>query len=144
MIKEGSAPSLSKGILKLARQINAKAAPTFVAVEPGADCLPGKCFENVLDTVNRYGGAVQHGWSIREQATAYVVGEFHAVWRRHDDILIDVTPRTDGKNEILFLPDPKLVWTGDVVEPQRMMLNLQPCYCGSGMPFKICHGVADD
>jgi len=142
---EGSvSPAITKGILKLARQIDATSEPLLVAVEAGEECLPGRSFQNVAAMVRKLGGSVQHGWRMREQPAAYVEGQFHAVWRRLDGALIDVTPRTDGLTEILFLPDSKLVWTGEDVEPRRLMLNLQPCYCGSGMPYKICHGLADD
>ena len=58
--------------------------------------------------------------------------------------MIDVTPRKDERTDILFLPDSRMVWQGEDVEPRRAMLHEQPCYCGSGMPFKICHGIADD
>jgi hypothetical protein len=81
---------------------------------------------------------------MREQASAFVEGTFHAVWRRPDGDLIDVTPRTDGLAATLFLPDAQMEWNGEDIEPRRMMLHEQPCYCGSGMPFKICHGMAED
>ncbi len=136
--------SISKGILKLARQIDATSTPEWVAVEPGEDCLPGRSFQNVAAMVRRHGGSVQHGWRLREQTAAYVEGAFHAVWRRLDGALIDVTPRADQLTETLFLSDSRMVWDGEDVEPRRMMLHEQPCYCGSGMPYKICHGLAED
>jgi hypothetical protein len=143
MSKGPVAPPITKGILKLARQIDSTKEPDYVPLEPGPECLPGSCFQNVTAMVRRHGGSVQHGWKMREQPAAYVEGEFYAVWRRLDGALIDVTPRTT-LGEILFMPDPRLVWTGDAVEPRRLMLNEQPCYCGSGMPFKICHNLAGD
>jgi len=139
----GSSP-LSKGLQKLVRQLDATSTPVLVPVEPGADCDPGSSFDNVSATVRKQGGSAQHGWRLREQTSVYVEGEFHAVWRCLDGRLIDVTPRADGLTEILFLPDSKLVWDGSDVEPRRIMLHEKPCYCGSGMPFKICHGLADD
>jgi hypothetical protein len=144
MTKGPSAPAITKGILKLARQIDATSAPDYVVVEPGEECLPGLCFQNVSAMVRRHGGSVQHGWKMREQASAYVEGEFFAVWRRLDGALIDVTPRKDQPDKILFLPDSRMQWEGEDVEPRRMMLHEQPCYCGSGMPYKICHGLAED
>ena len=144
MAKVSSAPPITKAILKLARQIDATSAPDYVTVEPGEECLPNRCFQNVAAMVKRHGGSVQHGWRMREQASAYVEGEFYAVWRRLDGALIDVTPRVEGLSEILFLADSRMVWTGEPVESRRLMLNLQPCYCASGMPFKICHGLAED
>ncbi len=144
MPKGPAAPPITKSMLKLARQLDASSTPDYVTVEPGAECLPGCCFQNVAAMVKRHGGSVQHGWKMREQASAYVEGAFYAVWRRLDGALIDVTPGTEPAGEILFLPDTRLVWTGEAVEPRRLMLNLQPCYCGSGLPFKVCHGLGDD
>jgi len=144
MSKAPARSPITKGILKLARQINDSATPGFVSVEPGEECLPGCCFENVPAIVKRRGGSMQPGWKMREQSTAFVEGEFHAVWRRPDGALIDVTPRTDLLKEILFLPDSQRDWHGEDVEPRRMMLHAQPCYCGSGMPFKICCGLLGD
>lgn len=144
MTKAAGARLITKGMLKLARQIDATSTLEWVAVEAGEGCLPGSCFQNVAAMVRRHGGSVQHGWRMREQAAAYVEGAFFAVWRRLDGALIDVTPRSDQLTEILFLPDSRMVWQGEEVEPRRMMLHEQPCYCGSGMPYKICHGLSDD
>lgn len=144
MTTSSSGPPISRGILKLARQIDASNAPDYVPVEPGDDCRADSCFQNVRAMIRRDGGSMQHGWRMREQPAVFVEGEFYAVWRRPDGGLVDVTPRTDGLTEILFLPDSKMVWDGGDVEPRRLMLHEKPCYCGSGMPFKICHGLADD
>ena len=144
-MEEGFAPRpIAKGILKLARQIDATSTPQYVPAEPGEGCLPRESFQNVATMVRRHGGSVQHGWSFRVQPSAYVEGAFHAVWRRLDGALIDVTPRNDELTETLFMVDNRNVWQGEDVEPRRMMLHEQPCYCGSGMPYKICHGLADD
>lgn len=144
MTDGASVPIITRGILKLARQIDATSVTEFVPVEPGGECVPGRCFENVRAVVKRRGGSTQHGWRMREQPAAYVEGEFYAVWRQPEGALIDVTPRNDGLTTILFLPDSQAVWEGEHVEPRRMQLHEKPCYCGSGMPFKICHGLADD
>jgi hypothetical protein len=143
MAKHSAAPAITKGLLKLARQIGAAYAPAAVAVEPGENCQPGNCFENVPAIVQRHGGAVQHGWLLREQPTIFVEGTFHAVWRRPGGDLVDVTPRADQLTEILFLPDSRKVWEGEPVDPYRMQLHEQPCYCGSGMPFNLCHALAE-
>jgi hypothetical protein len=142
--KASSSPLITKGMLKLARQLDPTTAPAFVPVQPGEECVPACSFENVTKWVRRHGGSVQCGWEMREQASAYVEGKCHAVWRGLDGFLVDVTPRTDLRSEILFLPDSRSAWDGEAVEPRRMMLHEQPCYCGSGMPYKICHGLADD
>ena len=137
-------PAITKAILKLARQLDALTTPDYVAVEPGVECQLERSYENVRATVLRRGGSVQAGWSLREQPTAFVEGAMHAVWLCPDGTLLDVTPRSDAQTHILFLPDSKSRWEGETVEPRRMMLHMQVCYCGSGLPFKICHGLGDE
>jgi hypothetical protein len=136
-------PPISKHILKLARQIDSTNSPEYIAAESREDCLPSRCFENVPRVVAKEGGSIQHGWTMR-QDSYFAEGAFHAVWRRPDGTLIDVTPRTDPQTQVLFLVDSKKVWEGETVEPMRMQVHGKACYCGSGMPFRICHGLADD
>ena len=144
MSKAPGRPAITKGILRLAKQINDSDAAGFVSVEPGDGCRPDCCFENVPAIVERRGGSMQPGWKMREEAALFVQGDFHAVWRRPDGRLVDVTPRKDQLQEILFLPDSRMNGKGVEVEPRRMMLHERPCYCGSGMPFKMCCGLAGD
>ena len=145
MAVQQDAPAITKHILKLARQIDAAGLPEYVRIESQEDCRPGPdhCFDNVRRVVAKYGGATQHGWTMRQDAY-FAEGAFYAVWRRPDGSLVDVTPRAESQTQILFLPDSKRVWEGEAVEPQRMQLHEKACYCGSGMPFRICHGLADD
>jgi hypothetical protein len=144
MTERVSSSPITKGIQKLARQIDSKSETKQVPVQPGEGCSPGSCFDNVRAVVRRHGGSTQHGWRMHELAGVYVEGEFHAVWRSPEGFLVDVTPRTDGLTTILFLPDSNAVWQGEDVPPRRLMLHEKPCYCGSGMPFKLCHGVGED
>ena len=136
--------SVTPHILKLARQIDPTGTLTCVSVSPQSACLPGAPFENVQLVVEKQGGSVQHGWRMREQPDAFAEGAFHAVWRSPDGTLIDVTPKEDHQTEILFLPDSQAVWEGEPVDPRRLMLHAKPCYCGSGLPFRICHSLAED
>ena len=144
MTERLSSSPITKGIQKLARQIDSKSETVQVPVQPGEECSVGSCFDNVRAVVRRRGGSTQHGWWMREQPGVYAEAEFHAVWRTAEGFLVDVTPREDGLTTILFLPDSNAVWTGADVAPRRMMLHEKPCYCGSGMPFKLCHGAGED
>ena len=138
------AAGLSKAMQRLVRQIDANGTPDHVRVEPGEDCLAGQCFDNVPAIVRRRGGEMLTGWILREVPTVFVEASFHAVWRGPDGIVADVTPRTDERTSIFFLPDAKTQWEGEEIESRRIMLHEQACYCGSGMPFKICHGLSDE
>lgn len=144
MSKTPAAPLISKGILKLARQIDAALVPELVPVEPCKECVPGRSFDNVAAFVRWRGGSMQLGWSLREQPGVFAEGTCHAVWRCPERGLLDVTPRVDAREWTVFLPDSRIEWTGEVVAPRRMMLQQQPCYCGSGMPFNLCHALAEE
>ncbi len=47
------------------------------------------------------------GWTIWEWPKVYVEAEHHAVWRDTNGYLVDVTPKHDKEERILFLPDAK-------------------------------------
>ncbi len=139
--------AITKHVVKLARQLSQSSTPVFVKielVEPIESFTPEACFRKVAALVKSEGGALQHGWLIREQAGVFVEAEFHAVWKRPDGVLVGIVPMQNGELEVLFLPDARRKWDGDIVEHRRMLLHEKPCYCGSGMPFHICHGLADD
>jgi len=53
--------------------------------------------------VEEQGGAVQHGWALWEWPRVMVEAEFHAVWRSPDGSRLDVTPREDSQQRILFV-----------------------------------------
>jgi hypothetical protein len=55
---------------------------------------------------NPGGGAVA-GWVIwQAKSASFVEAEFHSVWRAPKGSLVDVTPRKDGEQYVLFVPDP--------------------------------------
>jgi hypothetical protein len=63
------------------------------------------CLENCEAEVKKSGRTVQFGWVIWELKSAWFIeAEFHAVVRTGSR-LIDITPRIDGEDRILFVPD---------------------------------------
>jgi hypothetical protein len=144
MTPPAKSPQFSRNTLKLARQINASRELEVIPVEPGINCLPDNSFDNVREVVRRRGGSMQYGWSLREKPDVFVEGEFYCVWRSPDGRLIDVTPTPDQRAEVFFLPDADRGWQGGEVERRRLTLHSKPCYCGGGMPFHLCHGIAED
>jgi hypothetical protein len=59
----------------------------------------------VLHRVREHGGKRINGWMIWE-ADDFDEAEFHCVWQNPDGQLVDVTPRVDREERILFLADP--------------------------------------
>jgi hypothetical protein len=74
----------------------------FKAADPRY--LSGNCHLNVAHMVRQHGGTVQCGWMIWS-SPMLVDAEFHAVWKSPTGKFCDVTPRVDGEEMVLFLPD---------------------------------------
>jgi len=52
-------------------------------------------------------GTISSGWIIWQQReTQFIEAMFHSVWCNDNGKLIDVTPRQDGEEKVLFVPDP--------------------------------------
>lgn len=103
-------PTTPKKLHRFVREICARlvagSEPVWVPVVPIPTAQLNECFFNVRERINVEGGSIQHGWCIWEEPGIFVEGEFHAVWRRSDDSLCDITPKRDHEIRILFLPDP--------------------------------------
>ncbi|MEI9928558.1 MAG: hypothetical protein WDN44_13745 [Sphingomonas sp.] len=85
-------------------------APLYVRVEPAEGARPAYCFDNSAAAAARHGGAAAHGWAIWRWPGRYFEAEHHAVWRRPDGSLLDVTPQLGTPERILFLPDDAAVY----------------------------------
>jgi hypothetical protein len=84
--------------------------PVFVPVKPYKDGVINECIWNVRNQVEKEGGEVVLGWSISEWYGVMMEATFHVVLRTKEGKLIDLTPNEFMMSEILFLPDPKLVY----------------------------------
>ena len=69
--------------------------------------LPRHCHTNVKHYVAKRGGQALGGWIVWENP-GWAELEAHAVWVNPKGDLVDVTPRPDGEELILFLPDPRV------------------------------------
>ncbi|WP_159993920.1 hypothetical protein [Roseomonas sp. 18066] len=92
----------------------------------------GQCHINVAHRVREAGGKVVPGWIVRSSMINEVV--HHAVWQPPNSAdLIDLTPRGQGEDRIVFLPDPArriapsavpgcdlLIWAGKILGMQDM------------------------
>lgn len=106
-------------ILAFCLEIDATTRPLYVPVRPALLAIPSNCFINVREEVAHGGGGLQHGWIIWERPGWFLEAEFHAVWISPEGSLIDITPLVDGEESILFLPDSRRTFQGEVA-PNRM------------------------
>lgn len=113
-------------LLRLTDRVVPGAVPLFVPVRLTSDGLINECFENARRQVARLKGSVQHGWALWEWSGKMIEAEFHAVWRQPGGSLIDVSPRSDGETQILFIPDPSRVFEGKQINNVRVALGDDP------------------
>ncbi len=114
---------VSEPIQLLCRRINPNAEPTYVSVHLEEWSVELDCFNNVERKVADSGGAVAYGWVIWEWPGVLAEAEFHANWLSPDGKLVDVTPKPDGEQQILFLSDPSRRWEGKFVDNIRQAIS---------------------
>lgn len=96
---------ITSDVRRLCRKLGDVDEPVFVEVDARSDSGLNDCFADVDRQVAESGGSVQHGWLIWLQPGILIEGEFHAVWRRQDGTLRDVTFKQDRERTVLFAPD---------------------------------------
>lgn len=105
MPKTTTPPQITPEILKLCSAVNPGQIPIFIPVLPDQYSQIDHCFFNVKDKCEREGGIIEYGWAIWEWPAVLIEAEFHAVWKKPDGNLIDISKRVEG--QILFLKDEK-------------------------------------
>lgn len=98
--------SIHKHVQNLRKMISSSGEPTWVDVAPDPKAEIDECFLNVRKRINVLGGDIQHGWCIWERPGLFIEGEFHGVWKSPNGQLLDVTPKRNGVQRILFVVDP--------------------------------------
>ncbi len=102
----GSTPNqLTDEIRDFCANITLTNHPEWVDVAPRDWCTQGECFYNVRNMVQANHGNALNGWCIWQHNNMFVEAEHHCVWESPENDLIDVTPKQDNEQAILFLPD---------------------------------------
>lgn len=95
-------------------------APFYVPVTPAPHGKVAYCFDNSVEQARLHGGEAAYGWAIWHWPGRWFEAEHHAVWRRPDGSLLDVTPQAGDPPRILFLPDPEAVYDPSTFRPNVM------------------------
>ncbi|WP_339483160.1 YecA family protein [Pseudomonas sivasensis] len=109
---------LSARILDFCRSISSE-QPIVMKVEHLSFAVPSECYSNVEEQVLRSGGSAVYGWQIWDWPAALTEAEFHAVWRDPNGSLHEITPKVDGDQVIVFLPDPSRTYQGRRIDSIR-------------------------
>lgn len=100
--------------------------PKLVLHQPLTDQPFNECFSIVPEHIATHGGKEQFGWAIFELKRVWLEAEFHVVWEREDGVLVDLTPRPEPLDHILFLPDPERRYDGMQVNSIIKALSKKP------------------
>lgn len=95
-------------------------APFYVPVRIAAHAKPAYCFDNSVAQAAMQGGEAAYGWAIWRWPGRWFEAEHHAVWRRPDGTLLDVTPQLGDPERVLFLPDPGAIYDPTTFRPNVM------------------------
>ncbi len=122
MTKTKTPEQISYFIKKCCKKIVPYVNLVWVQVNPEGWCQQNECFNNVKEKVMRDGGSIQYGWNIWEWKNVFVEAEFHSVWHYNND-LIDITPKMNNENKILFLIDDIRNYNGRRIDNMRFPLS---------------------
>ncbi len=114
--------SINENILNFCKEIDSTTNPCFVDVIPIKDAVYNRCHRNVEEYIKKNGGKAECGWIIWEIPDKYLDAEFHTVWVNDEGESLDITPKEDGEERILFLKDSKRKFTGELVDNFRKPL----------------------
>lgn len=114
--------SINNDILEFCKEIDLTTTPIFVSVTPTEGSRHNRCYENVENYVKKNGGRSEDGWIIWEIPKIYLEAEFHRVWVNNEGEHIDITPKKDGEERILFLKANERKFTGERIDNIRKPL----------------------
>jgi hypothetical protein len=101
---------ITNDILSFCSEIDSSTRPVFVPVDHVGGVRHGYCLTDVPLFAEKNGGDVQFGWIIWECPKVALEAEFHACWKKGKNTLVDIVPKPDNEETILFLPDSQRVY----------------------------------
>lgn len=126
MIATTTPSGINKHVRALRDRIASPFEPLFVGVKTRADARSAECFEATAKHVVEFGGSSVVGWQVWEWPGILIEGEFHAVWKNPDGVLLDVSRKDEGEQQILFIPDPRFSHTGETIDSIRIPIGKNP------------------
>jgi len=115
----------NKFVAELQKQLTLQSSPVILDIKAGPMDEACACFENVRRRVKDEGGESVLGWQFWEHP--YMIeAEFHAVWRKPDGSLLDITPKDDRDiQQILFIEDSTRTYDG--TQTDNVRINSTTC-----------------
>lgn len=99
-------------ILGFCKTVHPTNDPIYVQVKPTPLAVHTWCYNNLFHHRKKYGGEVIMGWCIWYAKLTHVEAESHCIWKSPKGELVDITPKPDGEQRILFIPDERNKFEG--------------------------------
>lgn len=110
---------ITDNVKKLLSKINSDIDPIVIKCIPEKNEELNNCFPLVESKVAACGGGLVLGWYIHD-SKLLVEAIFHAVWKREDGELIDISPKPIPTKEILFVQDTSASYDGRQIDNIRI------------------------
>lgn len=114
-----SVPDINQPYVRSFCQTISDSEPVIVELDPLPGMKENECFANVIPYLVDNGGRSVIGWALWEWPGVMIEAEFHCVWERPDGVLVDLTPKPEEFDSIVFLPDPSKMFLGCQVDNIR-------------------------
>lgn len=112
---------ISRDVLKFCETIS-NHKPIYIAVVSDSQSEVNECFPNVEEKVKVDGGKIKYGWQVWKTRNYLIEAEFHAVWESDNGECIDITPKENLEDKILFLTEDEIVYKGVQIDNIRESL----------------------
>lgn len=116
---------LDPRILTFCRKMSSE-RPFFVPHRPIPEKKMKECFSIVPEHVLAYGGIQRAGWKIHFWEKVWIEAELHCVWEDKLGRFVDLTPKLEKGNFIIFLPAPNIKYTGRQIDNIRKAVTSDP------------------
>ena len=110
-----SPKTMNQQVIKLLEKMNSKNQPKIIPVKVDPAGKLDSCYYNVANKISRDGGNIHYGWTIW-QTPNLIEAEHHAVWEK-DGELLDISPRKEQYDTIMFVPDNDNIFNGNRAVP---------------------------
>jgi len=97
-------------------------SPVWVEFDQTNAGTVDECYDNVAEVVRTLGGAALLGWTIWEWPGVMLEAISHAVWENPEGGLLDPTPKSDGEQTTVFVPERDATDNGGVTLAQHWPL----------------------
>lgn len=116
---------IDNDVKALVEKLDTGTSPVFLDVTPESYAQINECVAAVQQKISEEGGEEKLGWQIWAIPGVMIIeAEFHSVWVSPTGEMKDITPKQQGEQKVLFLPDPNLKYEG--IQINNVRLNVSP------------------